>query len=1117
MKSFEIIQNKLEDFIRKYYTDELLKGSILFIAMGLLYFLVTLLIEYFLWLNSAGRLVLFWLFIVVELLLFIRFIVYPLSKLFRFRKGINHEQAAGIIGNHFPEVSDKLLNVIQLSQNPEQSELLLAGIEQKSEELKPVHFSKAVNFKKNIKYFKYVAIPVLVFILFSLAGGTDIFSSSYNRVVNYEMAFEPPAPFYFEVLNDDLTAIENQSFELRVQTKGSVIPENIHIEYNGENYYMIPISPGYFQYTFSQPSNSMDFRLRANKIQSQPYRLSIIKAPAITGFEMILNYPDYLNRPAESLKSTGNAIVPEGTSVSWKIKTENTSEVHFYDRDSVFLFENQKNDFHFSKQVFQDLSYEITTSNNDLKQYEQLRFQVDVIKDEFPTISVESKTDSLDRQKRYHFGEVADDYGLTKLQIVYYPTSEPENKKSKNLPVSKSNFDQFLFVFPGSLELEDGKSYDYYFEVFDNDALHNFKSSKSSVFTFQKFTESERIAENLKNQQNAIRGLNKTLDDFRESKDILDEISRLQKEKNELNYNDKKKLEEFLKRQKQQEEMIKNFSDQLRDELEKFGEDHPDSDKKKEQLEERFEEQEKRLEENEKLLDELEKLQDKIKKEDLLDRLDKLARQNQNQERNLEQLLELTKRFYVEKKAEKLADELIQLGEKQEALSGEKDSSIEDQQKMEEAFEEFKKQMEELQKENEDLKNPFDLPRDPVMEQEIDLHQEDALDNLQQGQPEKAGKNQEDAGKKMQSMGQMMKQQMMAGDMETLSEDVKMLRKILDNLVVFSFSQEDLMEEFQTIHYGNPLYGSKLRVQNELKQNFTHIDDSLFALSLRVPLIGDQINSLLTDAHYNLDKSLERLSDNQKQLGLSNQRYIITGSNELAVLLDDLLSNMQMQLQMSMGAGSGQSMPSPGQHGDEKFQLSDIIIQQEELIDQMQQGMEQGQGDDSGDEDGSEGKSGEGTGQGEDSEGSGEQGEGSYSESMDGELFEIYKNQYLLREKLRQLIDKQRVGQHGQRLLKEMEIIEQQLLDRGFDSGTLQRMQNLQYKLLELEEATLEQGQDEKREAETNLRDFENTIREDYDRAREYFRTTEILNRDILPLTEIYRNRVKSYFRNEDD
>src|SRR5690625_7962050 len=122
MKSFEIIQNKLEDFIRKYYTDELLKGSILFIAMGLLYFLVTLLIEYFLWLNSAGRLVLFWLFIVVELLLFIRFIVYPLSKLFRFRKGINHEQAAGIIGNHFPEVSDKLLNVIQLSQNPRSEE-----------------------------------------------------------------------------------------------------------------------------------------------------------------------------------------------------------------------------------------------------------------------------------------------------------------------------------------------------------------------------------------------------------------------------------------------------------------------------------------------------------------------------------------------------------------------------------------------------------------------------------------------------------------------------------------------------------------------------------------------------------------------------------------------------------------------------------------------------------------------------------------------------------------------------------------------------------------------------------------------------------------------------------
>jgi hypothetical protein len=34
-----------------------------------------------------------------------------------------------------------------------------------------------------------------------------------------------------------------------------------------------------------------------------------------------------------------------------------------------------------------------------------------------------------------------------------------------------------------NLPVEQGVSYDYYFEVFDNDAIHNFKSTKSSVFS----------------------------------------------------------------------------------------------------------------------------------------------------------------------------------------------------------------------------------------------------------------------------------------------------------------------------------------------------------------------------------------------------------------------------------------------------------------------------------------------------------------------------------------------------------------------------------------------------------------------------------------------------------
>jgi hypothetical protein len=45
----------------------------------------------------------------------------------------------------------------------------------------------------------------------------------------------------------------------------------------------------------------------------------------------------------------------------------------------------------------------------------------------------------------------------------------------------------FRFQVP----VEQGVSYDYYFEVYDNDAIHNFKSTKSSVFSNRVATDEE--------------------------------------------------------------------------------------------------------------------------------------------------------------------------------------------------------------------------------------------------------------------------------------------------------------------------------------------------------------------------------------------------------------------------------------------------------------------------------------------------------------------------------------------------------------------------------------------------------------------------------------------------
>ncbi len=1134
MNHFNHIQSKLEQFITRFYTNELLKGAILFFAIGLLYMLFTLFLEYVLWLNTTARTVLFWVFILVEVGLFVKFIAIPLTKLFKLQKGIDYEEASKIIGHHFPEVNDKLLNVLQLRQNTSQSELLMASIEQKSAELTPVPFKLAINLKKNTKYLKYAAIPVAILLISFLSGKINWFSDSYERVVNYKTAYEPPAPFQFFVINNELKAIENKAFKLLVRTQGKIIPENAQIHFNDESYFLTQIAPGEFEYVFTQVKNDVNFSFSANDVQSKYYDLEVVNVPTLVHFEMELHYPSYIKRPVETLKSTGNTTIPEGTNVIWNILTKSTDQAALFSTDTLQFTPKENGKFVASKRLFNNYDYTISTSNQQLKDYENLVFSINVIKDAYPEILIKVEKDTIDNQTLYFLGQVSDDYGLSKLQLVYYPVENETEKKIEPIAVSSSNFDEFVSAFPNQLQLEEGVNYELYFQVFDNDAIHNFKSTKSNVFTYRKLTKDEEEAKQLQEQNETIKDMGNSFEKLKDQEKQLKELSKTQKEKDQLNFNDKKKFENFLKRQHQQEELMKNFNKKLQDNLENFQNEDPKNDPFKEELKERLKDNEQQLQKDEELLKELEKLQDKIQKEELSEKLEQLAKQNKNQQKSLEQLLELTKRYYVAKKAEKLQQELDKLADKQDQLSKEtEENTKEAQEELNDKFEEFQKEMDELQKENEALKKPLDVPQDKEAEKEIEKEQQDATKDLeekenseeqndQKGAEQKqqsAQQKQKNAAKKMKQMSSEMMQSMMSGGGEQLSEDAAMLRQILDNLVLFSFDQEGLMNQFKSIQINHNSYGKFLRKQSSLREHFEHIDDSLFALSLRQPMISEQVNSKITDVFFNIDKTLGELSENLLYQGVASQQYTITATNDLANFLSDVLDNMEAQMSMGSGQGSGK-MPSPGQGKGGGMQLPDIIMSQEELNKKMEEGTKNGEEgkpkDGKGNEKG-EGETGK-DGKGKQGEGGKEQGDGEGSnEEMNGELYEIYQRQQQLRNALQDKLGEAGKTGQGKQLLDKMEDIELDLINKGFTNQTLQKMMQLQHQLLKLENASFLQDEDQKRQSETNRKQFDNSTGNQIPKAKEYFNTTEILNRQALPLQQVYKKKVQEYFKKTDD
>ncbi|WP_418264466.1 hypothetical protein [Flavobacterium faecale] len=1101
MEPTHFIYQKLEAFIRKFYTNELIRGSLFFIGLGLLYLLFTIFVEYFLWLQPLSRTILFWIFIVVEVFLLVRFILFPLCKLFKLQRGIDYNQASLIIGSHFSEVKDQLINFLQLSNEinfDSKSELLMASIDQKANALHPIPFGKAINIASNKKYVPLALVPILLFLFFYWSGHNEILSQSLNRVVHYNQKFSPPAPFEFVVLNKSLVTEQNQDFVFKVKTVGAIVPENATIHIGNESYFLESTKIGEFHFTIPKPNANLLFHVEANGLISTDYELKVVQVPSISNFQMQLYFPSYLNRKSEIIQGTGNAIIPEGTQVVWKLNTIATQKVVFRDGLQAFPFNSVDDTFHFSKKVSQNTEYQIITSNKSIQDFEKLQYQLQVVKDQYPTIDVGFAPDSLKIKSKYVLGRIADDIGLHKLQIVYYEHGKEATSKRGTIPLKGKTVDQFVFSFPANLPVVKGVVYDYYFEVFDNDILHNNKSAKSSVFSNRIATDEEKADFMLQEQSDNINGLQKSLKEQNKQISSLDKLQQLGKEKNNFDFKDQQNVSDFIQRQKKQDDLMKQFTEKMKENLNNFKDKKKDA--FKEELQKRLEESKKDLDKNEKLLNELKELNDKIKNEDLLQKLDNFKQNSKNQTKSLEQLVELTKKYYVERKAEQIADKLDALSEKQNKLADSPNvDAAKKQDNINKEFYNLQHVLKDLLKENKELKSPIDLPNNDADQKSIEDDLGQAKDDLEKNNATKAKPKQKSAAQKMKSMSQKMKQSLGDSDKEQLEEDVKMLRQILDNLLAFSNSQEDLMKQFRNLKSGSPSLNRNIKFQQNLKLQFKHIDDSLFAMSLRNPKIAENVTKEIGNIQYNIDKSLDSFTNSQLGKGLSHQQYTISSANVLGDFLSNILSNMQMSLSGSQGG-----KPKPGQGSGSGMQLPDIIKKQQGLGDKLKEGIkpsnEDGKSKDGNSKEGSQ------SGQGKDGL-NGEDGEGDAKVIM-----EIYKEQKQLRESLEKELNKQGLGSSGTNALEQMKQIEKQLLNKGFNNEVLHRILNVKQELLKLETAIQEQNQDNKRQSESNNKEFQNRSNALPNALLDYLNSIEILNRQSLPLRSNFEQKVQEYF-----
>lgn len=1063
--NYQLLIEKLDRFTRKYYINQLIRGSLYSVALILAIFIVLNVLEYYFYFDKSIRKVFFYSFLAASGLSLFYWILTPLLHYFRLGKIISHEHAARIIGEHFTDVKDKLINILQLkkqSDSSSQTALLIASINQKTEEIKPIPFRSAINLGQNRKYLRY-ALPPLLLLLVLLFAAPSMIKDSTSRLIHNNIEYERDAPFRFIVKKEDLSVVQFSDYFLNVTIEGELLPDEVFIDIDNYQYRLTKDQANQFSYKFSNVQKITDFQLFSSGVKSEKFTLDVLKKPNILGFDVALDFPAYTQQPDKSISNIGDLVIPVGTKIDWVFNAQNTDDIslEFSLFEKIVPAERFDNElFTYKKTALKDEPYKIFVSNEHLPFADSVAYSITVIPDLHPTISVEKFSDTLDNSMLYFVGDAADDYGLLSLSFNYrIMTAKGVQGELKTIKLKNPSAKQVQYDYAWDislLELNPGDEVLYYFEVFDNDAVNGNKSSRTNIATFKKPTVEEFEEMESKNNDEIKKDLEHSI---KESKNIQKDLQKLREkllQEKEMDWQTKKDLEELLERQKELEQKIedakKNFEENIQNQ-EEFSQPNEELLEKQEQVQELFEEL--LSDEMKELMQQIEDLMQELEKDGALEMMEEMEYNDEELELELDRMLELLKQLEVENDMQKQIDKLEELAKEQEELSEEtqksdepqkenesKDSKQEElekkQEEINEKFDKIQEDMKELEKKNEELERPNDLGNPEEQMENIEKDLDESQEQLQKQQNQKASKSQKQAAQKMKDMAQSMASQMQSGQMEQMEEDMEALRQLLENLVGLSFDQEDLMAAFNNnTTINTPRYVELVQEQYKLKDDFGLIEDSLQALSKRVFQIESFITEKVTEIKSNLRDGIDQLEERKVPLAAKHQQVTMKNVNDLALMLNEVMEQMQQQMS-SMMAGSQMCKKPGGQGKDGRKPMDQIGQGQQDLNEQMQQmkeGLKKGQG------------------------------------GTSKEFAEMAAKQAALRKALRELAkEKQQRGQGAKELqdiIDQMDKVEIDLVNKKLSNETLQRQKEILTRLLEAEKAEREREYDQKRKAET--------------------------------------------------
>ena len=1176
MDAYDSFIDKLNVFLCRFYLNKAFKGLLVLFCMLLVLLVAFSFSEYISFFSSSVRSFFFWCFVACAFLGFFLLCVYPFLQAIGCIKRMSYEKAARYLAASYPELDDKLYNIIDLHSIKGDSHisesLLDAAINQVSSSFVSYRFEKAVKWKSNRKYL-YIFLLILCLVSVSWFVNPRILGSS-ERIIHYNQYYEPEFPFEIRIINPELKVLYEEDFLLRLYVEGDVLPSEIFLLIDGQNVVCRQVSANEFEYLFNRVQRDISFQICAGRYISEEHLLEVDYKPLLSAMKVVLHYPPHTRLETKAIENTLNLDVPQGTRIDWELLFEHARSLHvcilneYGEASQLGISESLIVDtvnrplFSFSKTVLSSFEYVLLpVSLSNFSFADTLRFSVNVLPDAYPKIDVHQYVDTLDRYRRFFSGRLTDDYGFSalyfRLDCINPITNDSWSRVDTLFVDTKSLVYDFTYYFDlRDLALKPGDEVSYSFEVRDNDVLNGYKAAYSETFSYRKLSE-EEIRNSISETSVSIdQSLSISLQAMKDYEKDINSVLEDLLSKPSLTWQDRKNLELLIERQQEiyrdYESMKENLREKEQLQSELFS-SNPELDAKKKELQELFN---KLFDESTMTkLEELQRLMEENKpKEELLDALENLKQQGDFMAEDLERNLELYRKLELENRLQTALEDARRLQEKSAEIENEMsvlkrtdfgenkgrlDSMLLDLKKRRENLE---KGLEDISQMNSSLEEPtsFEVP-DSLLNRINEKMKETSLD-IHEGDANSAKQNQQQTTGMLQALAENIENQMNQIEQENMAEDAAFIRLLLKSVVRVSFAQENLMDELSRIRVNDPYYAEIIRKQSSLVSEIGFVIDSVRAISKRQPQVAlttdKEVKNLLGYTDETMSQLLRMNDVHYQRYRMSNrsamtaQQYTMTSLNNLALLLSESLDNIQQQLQMkgnSSGnqkgmpqmSSSGQGkegnmkMPMPSMNpGDEGRSSQSLQQMQEDLNKQLEALKDMLQEYAKQRTLGTDAKK---SSQGK----TGNQAGTDVSEEKISESFaRAAAKQEMIRRMLQQkmqesgVLDPQSASKLN-RVLGDMERTERDLVNRILNNQLMARQKNIETRLLEAENAELKREKDEKRESKEG-RQFNPFVSDSLGSWFEKKRGVDVIRENLPTLQPYYQKKVQDYFFEKD-